>query len=138
MKKYLYDYQYKIVMVGDAGVGKEEIIKSFINDCEEDAKGTLGVELNSKIVEMDDQSLVKVLVCDMAGQERFGAVASMYLRGAVGALLTYSVTDRSSFESLNMWLEKLDEYAQQGVIILLLGNKANLTDEREESRQVSH
>ena len=65
---------------------------------------------------------------DTAGEERFRTVANIYLRGAVGALVTYDVTDRASFQSIGTWLEKLNESAPEGLIILLLGNKIDLKD----------
>ena len=123
-------------MVGDSGVGKTNILLRYINDDhDKDSTTTLGVEFSSKILEMEDGSTVKAQLWDTAGEERFRTVANIYLRGAVGALLTYDVTDRTSFDSLQGWLDKLIENSPEGLIILLLGNKIDLVDSRKVSSQ---
>ena len=68
---------------------------------------------------------------DTAGEERFKTVANIYLKGAVGALLTYDVTNRDSFENVHGWLQKLIEAGMEGIVIILIGNKIDLADERQ-------
>lgn len=96
-KKEETDYHYKIVLVGDSGVGKSNIISKFTkNQFNLESKTTIGVEFASKIIVVDDKS-VKVQIWDTAGQERYRSMASAYYRGAVGALMVYDITRASSF-----------------------------------------
>jgi Ras-related protein Rab-11A len=96
-KKDESDYQLKIVLVGDSGVGKSNIISKFTkNEFNFESKTTIGVEFASKVVNIDDKT-IKVQIWDTAGQERYRSMASAYYRGAVGALLVYDITRASSF-----------------------------------------
>lgn len=99
-KKEESETQLKIVLVGDSGVGKSNIISQFTkNEFNLESKTTIGVEFATKVVELDDRS-VKVQIWDTAGQERYRSMASAYYRGAVGALMVYDITRASSFENL--------------------------------------
>jgi len=73
---------------------------------------------------------VKAQIWDTAGQERYRSIASSYYRGAVGALLVYDVTDRNSFNHVPMWLKEVEENAEKDCLIMLVGNKMDLTDQR--------
>jgi small GTP-binding protein len=96
-KKEDSDFQLKIVLVGDSGVGKSNIISKFTkNEFNLESKTTIGVEFASKVVTIEDKS-IKVQIWDTAGQERYRSMASAYYRGAVGALLVYDITRASSF-----------------------------------------
>ena len=127
-----YDHQFKMVMVGDSGVGKTNILLRYMsNDYDSNSKTTLGVEFSSKYLTMDDGAKIRAQLWDTAGEERFKTVANIYLKGAVGALLTYSVTSKESFESVQGWLDKLIECTNEGLVVLLVGNKIDLADQRE-------
>jgi small GTP-binding protein len=96
-KKDDSDFHYKVVLVGDSGVGKSNIISKFTkNEFIMESKTTIGVEFATKIVNIDEKS-IKVQIWDTAGQERYRSMASAYYRGAVGALLVYDITRASSF-----------------------------------------
>lgn len=96
-KKDDSDIQLKLVLVGDSGVGKSNIISKFTkNEFNLESKTTIGVEFAAKTVSVDQKS-VKVQIWDTAGQERYRSMASAYYRGAVGALLVYDITRASSF-----------------------------------------
>ncbi len=89
--------QLKLVLVGDSGVGKSNIISRFTkNEFNLESKTTIGVEFATKVVDLDGRS-IKVQIWDTAGQERYRSMASAYYRGAVGALLVYDITRASSF-----------------------------------------
>jgi Ras-related protein Rab-11A len=91
------DYHYKIVLVGDSGVGKSNIISRFTkNEFNLESKTTIGVEFATKTLIVDDKT-VKVQIWDTAGQERYRSMASAYYRGANGALLVYDITRSTSF-----------------------------------------
>ena len=74
--------------------------------------------------------MVKAQIWDTAGQERYRSIASSYYRGAVGALLVYDITDRESFNHVPMWLKEVEENAEKDCLIMLVGNKMDLSEER--------
>ena len=82
------------------------------------------------IVQIEDNKLVKAQIWDTAGQERYRSIASSYYRGAVGALLVYDVTDRNSFNHVPMWLKEVEENAEKDCLIMLVGNKMDLHEQR--------
>jgi len=126
-----YDFIFKIVLLGDSGVGKSNLVFRFTkNEFNKDSKSTIGVEFATKTVQIEDNKLVKAQIWDTAGQERYRSIASSYYRGAVGALLVYDVTDRNSFNHVPMWLKEVEENAEKDCLIMLVGNKTDLNDQR--------
>ena len=96
-KKEETDITLKIVLVGDSGVGKSNIISKYTkNEFNYESKTTIGVEFATKVITLDSKT-VKVQIWDTAGQERYRSMASAYYRGAMGALLVYDITRASSF-----------------------------------------
>ncbi len=117
--------------MGDSGVGKSNLVFRFTkNEFNKDSKSTIGVEFATKTVRIDDNKLVKAQIWDTAGQERYRSIASSYYRGAVGALLVYDITDRNSFNHVPMWLKEVEESAEKDCLIMLVGNKTDLEDQR--------
>ncbi|KAI4356316.1 hypothetical protein L6164_000347 [Bauhinia variegata] len=101
------EYLFKIVLIGDSAVGKSNLLSRFArNEFDANTKATIGVEFQTQVVEIDGKE-VKAQIWDTAGQERFRAVTSAYYRGAVGALVVYDISRRSTFESIKRWLEEL-------------------------------
>lgn len=121
-----YDYLFKVVLVGDSGVGKSNLISRFTrNEFNMDSKSTIGVEFATRSIEVDGKT-VKAQIWDMAGQERYRAITSAYYRGAVGALLVYDITRQITFENVERWLKELREHGDQSIVITLVGNKSDL------------
>uniref|UniRef100_A0A2K5HE82 RAB37, member RAS oncogene family n=1 Tax=Colobus angolensis palliatus TaxID=336983 RepID=A0A2K5HE82_COLAP len=83
----------------------------------------------NKVVTVDGVR-VKLQIWDTAGQERFRSVTHAYYRDAQALLLLYDITNKSSFDSIRAWLTEIHEYAQRDVVIMLLGNKADMSSER--------
>jgi small GTP-binding protein len=101
------EYLFKIVLIGDSAVGKSNLLSRFArNEFDTNTKATIGVEFQTQLVEIDGKQ-VKAQIWDTAGQERFRAVTSAYYRGAVGALLVYDITRRTTFDSVTRWLDEL-------------------------------
>ena len=124
------DFHYKIVLLGDSGVGKSNIINKFIkNQFNTDSKTTIGVEFAAKTLEVKGK-IIKTQIWDTAGQERYRSMASAYYRGATGALLVYDITRSNSFENLEKWTKQLKNYANEDIICLLIGNKSDLRQYR--------
>jgi small GTP-binding protein len=124
------DFLYKLVVIGDSGVGKSNLISRYTtNTFRDDPKMTIGVEFGHKVVKVDNKT-IKAQIWDTAGQERFKALTRPYYRGAFGGLLVYSITDRASFEHLEKWLDELANNADPGILVMLVGNKADLESAR--------
>ncbi|KAF5460941.1 hypothetical protein F2P56_020775 [Juglans regia] len=121
-----YDYLFKVVLIGDSGVGKSNLLSRFTrNEFNLDSKSTIGVEFATRSVRVDDK-IVKAQIWDTAGQERYRAITSAYYRGAVGALLVYDVTRHLTFENVERWLKELRDHTDSNIVIMLVGNKADL------------
>ncbi|KAK8476415.1 hypothetical protein V6N11_068368 [Hibiscus sabdariffa] len=102
-----YDYLFKVVLIGDSGVGKSNLLSRFTkNEFSLESKSTIGVEFATRSIRVDDK-VVKAQIWDTAGQERYRAITSAYYRGAVGALLVYDVTRHVTFENVERWLKEL-------------------------------
>ncbi|KAG6738873.1 hypothetical protein POTOM_058496 [Populus tomentosa] len=121
-----YDYLFKLVLIGDSGVGKSNLLSRFTrNEFSLESKSTIGVEFATRSIHVDDK-VVKAQIWDTAGQERYRAITSAYYRGAVGALLVYDVTRHVTFENVERWLKELRDHTDSNIVIMLVGNKADL------------
>ncbi|XP_023549172.1 ras-related protein RABA5b-like [Cucurbita pepo subsp. pepo] len=125
------DYLFKIVLIGDSAVGKSNLLSRFArNEFDNNSKATIGVEFQTQVVEIDGKE-IKAQIWDTAGQERFRAVTSAYYRGAVGALIVYDISRRSSFDSVKRWLDELGVHCDTATIRMLVGNKCDLENIRD-------
>ncbi|XP_038711300.1 ras-related protein RABA1f isoform X1 [Tripterygium wilfordii] len=150
-----YDYLFKVVLIGDSGVGKSNLLSRFTrNEFSLESKSTIGVEFATRSIHVDDK-VVKAQIWDTAGQERkllvyaviqersrsffkrsfyvelifcfrYRAITSAYYRGAVGALLVYDGTRHVTFENVERWLKELRDHTDSNIVIMLVGNKADL------------
>ena len=119
-------FSIKIVLVGDSGVGKSNILNRFVNnEFVHDSKSTVGVELNSKSFIINN-TVIKVQLWDTAGQERYKSLTSAYYKGAKGALIIYDLTKSESFKSVDKWFREIKDYGEKNVVTLLVGNKCDL------------
>ncbi|CBI21936.3 unnamed protein product, partial [Vitis vinifera] len=91
------------------------------------SKSTIGVEFATRSIRVDEK-VVKAQIWDTAGQERYRAITSAYYRGAVGALLVYDVTRHVTFENVDRWLKELRDHTDSSIVIMLVGNKADLDE----------
>lgn len=121
-----YDFLFKVVLIGDSGVGKSNLLSRFTrNEFNLDSKSTIGVEFATRSIQVDSKT-IKAQIWDTAGQERYRAITSAYYRGAVGALLVYDITKHQTYENVTRWLKELREYADSNIVIMLVGNKSDL------------
>ncbi|XP_065867041.1 ras-related protein RABA5d-like [Euphorbia lathyris] len=127
------EYLFKIVIIGDSAVGKSNLLSRYArNEFNLHSKATIGVEFQTQSMEIDGKE-VKAQIWDTAGQERFRAVTSAYYRGAVGALIVYDITRRTTFDSVGRWLEELKTHSDTTVARMLVGNKLDLDNIRDVS-----
>ncbi|GAA0139413.1 hypothetical protein Leryth_020939 [Lithospermum erythrorhizon] len=121
-----YDYLFKIVLIGDSGVGKSNLLSRFTrNEFNMESKSTIGVEFATRTLQVEGRT-IKAQIWDTAGQERYRAITSAYYRGALGALLVYDVTKPTTFENIGRWLKELRDHADSNIVIMLIGNKTDL------------
>ncbi|KAL9245431.1 hypothetical protein vseg_019089 [Gypsophila vaccaria] len=130
LKEMRIDYVYKVVVIGDSGVGKSQLLSRFAkNEFCFDSKSTIGVEFQTRTLDIRSK-VVKAQIWDTAGQERYRAVTSPYYRGALGAIVVYDMTKRQTFDHVPRWVDELRAHADSSTIIMLIGNKADLVDKR--------
>jgi len=132
-----YDYLFKVVLIGDSGVGKSNLLSRFTrNEFSLESKSTIGVEFATRSIIVDGKT-IKAQIWDTAGQERYRAITSAYYRGAVGALLVYDITRHTTFESVERWLKELQDHTDNNIVVMLVGNKADLRHLRAVSTEDS-
>ena len=133
MQSGSFDHIFKILLIGDAGVGKSSILLRFTDDTfEEQMASTIGVDFRVKTVAIGGKKN-KLTIWDTAGQERFRTLTSSYYRGCHGIILVFDMNEREAFEHLQRWLEELELYTtNQHAVKLLVGNKKDV-NQREVS-----
>jgi len=122
---------FKILVLGDASVGKSSILSRYTsNEFNDTPISTIGIDF--QIISQDiDGEPMKVQIWDTAGEERYRTITSSYYRGAHGILLVYDITNPHSYESLPKWLEEVERYAYENIVIVLVGNKVDRESERK-------
>jgi len=128
----------KIVVIGDANVGKTNIIRRIMGEDFREMEATIGVEfmyLNIKDIDKDDPSKsLSIQIWDTSGAERYKAITTSHIRGADGAYIVYDISNESSFRNLKYWYNCIKDAADNDIIIYLIGNKSDLI--YEEGRAV--
>jgi len=123
-----YKYLFKVVLVGNAGVGKTCLVRRFTQGMFPPGQGaTIGVDFMIKTVEIDGEK-IKLQIWDTAGQERFRSITQSYYRSAHALILVYDVTNQPTFDCCPDWLREIEEYASPKVLRVLVGNKIDRDD----------
>ncbi|KAG0502076.1 hypothetical protein HPP92_002148 [Vanilla planifolia] len=131
-----YDYSFKILLIGDSGVGKSSLLLTFISNHVEDITPTIGVDFKIKHLTIGGKKL-KLTIWDTAGQERFRTLTSSYYRNAQGIFLVYDVTRRESFSNLSeVWAKEVELHCtNQDCVKMLVGNKVDKESDRVVTRE---
>eukprot|EP01126_Amoeba_proteus_P007400 TRINITY_DN12665_c0_g1_i2.p1 TRINITY_DN12665_c0_g1~~TRINITY_DN12665_c0_g1_i2.p1 ORF type:complete len:315 (-),score=49.71 TRINITY_DN12665_c0_g1_i2:78-956(-) len=125
-----YSYLFKFIIIGDTAVGKSCLLLQFAESRFQPSHDmTIGVEFGTKTVIVDDTQ-IRLQIWDTAGQESFRAITRSYYRGAAGALLVFDITRRDSFNQLDGWLSEASKHGNEGMVIVLIGNKTDLESRR--------
>ncbi|XP_067169328.1 ras-related protein Rab-25 [Apteryx mantelli] len=126
-----YNFVFKVVLVGESGVGKTNLLSRFTrNEFNHDSRTTIGVEFSTRTVLLGTAA-VKAQIWDTAGLERYRAITSAYYRGAVGALVVFDITKHQTYEAVERWLKELYDHAEATIVVMLVGNKTDLAQARE-------
>lgn len=127
----------KIILIGDAGVGKTSISGRYIDSSFKDVyQATLQVEKRMKLINEDDKTSIRLNIWDTAGQEKFRSITRQFYRDCQGAFIVFDLTKKSSFNELKTWINELKTHGNDDTVIIILGNKSDLTTEREISEDV--
>ena len=126
-----YDDLFKLVIIGDSGVGKSCILLRFADDTfTENYYSTIGVDFRFKCVDIGERKC-KLQIWDTAGQERFKTVTSAYYRGADGIIIVFDQTDRESFNNIQHWIDDISRYSTDEPAKIIIANKDDMPDERK-------
>ena len=127
------NYLFKILLIGDSGVGKTSLIMRFTkNIFSEDFLNSIGVDFKSKDLNVEGKK-IKLQIWDTAGQERFRTITSSYYRTAHAIAIVFDITRRQSYEHVKRWVEDINKYAKENTIKFLIGNKSDLANEKQVS-----
>ena len=128
-----FDVKYKIMVLGESRVGKTSLIKKYTKD---QFGGvyltTVGMDFQDKIIDIEDKK-VRLQIWDTAGQERFRNVTKSYFQSSHGFVLVYDITDETTFEKTNFWMDQIKLNGIENAKLILVGNKCDLSNERKVS-----
>ncbi|KND00786.1 small GTP-binding protein domain [Spizellomyces punctatus DAOM BR117] len=118
--------QVKLVLLGEAAVGKSSLVLRFVNnEFQENKEPTIGAAFLTQKCKLDDK-IIKYEIWDTAGQERFHSLAPMYYRNAQAAVVVYDITKPASLDKAKSWVKELQRQANPNIVIALVGNKLDL------------
>lgn len=121
----------KLVLLGDSGVGKSCIVLRFVRgQFDPTSKVTVGASFLSQTIALKESTTVKFEIWDTAGQERYAALAPLYYRGAAAAVVVYDITSPETFQKAKYWVKELQKHASPDMVMALVGNKADLQENR--------
>lgn len=129
------DYQFKLLVIGESGVGKTCMLLRFADGhFEENFLSTIGVDFKVKEITVDEKR-VKLQIWDSAGQERFRNITASYYRNCNGIIIVYDITSLDSFNKVSEWIEEVRRYVPTAPL-LLVGNKVDMEDKREVQKEL--
>ncbi len=130
---------FKVVLLGESGVGKTSIISQFTNsEFKDDFETSTGGTFSSKSFTYNDDKILKFEIWDTAGQERYRALTKMFYKETNAVILVYDITRKKSFEELqNYWVEQIKEFAPENIIIAVVANKSDLSENEEVEEEVA-
>ena len=138
-KMFAFDSQYKVLMLGDSGVGKSSIILRFTNDkFTANFLPTIGIDFKAKMMSVPPNYSIKMVLWDSAGQERFRTITKSYLRGSHAVAIVYDCMDRTSFDHVSDWLADFEDLSISGAVLAVVANKCDMATKavsEEEGRE---
>ncbi|CAD8155356.1 unnamed protein product [Paramecium pentaurelia] len=126
--KDTYDLLIKILLIGNSGVGKTQILLRYTeNQFKTSFLSTIGIDFKIKKIQVDEK-VVKMQIWDTAGQERYQTITQTYYKGAMGIILVFAVNDKETFNDIDKWMNQIKQHASDNIIKVLIGNKTDLPD----------
>ena len=126
-----YDDLFKLVIIGNSGVGKSCLLLRFADDTfTENFYSTIGVDFRFKCLEISERKC-KLQIWDTAGQERFKTVTSAYYRGADGIIIVFDQTDKESYDNIENWIEDISKYSTDEPVKIIFANKDDVNNEKK-------
>ena len=121
-----YDHLFKLLLIGDSGVGKSCLLLRYADNVWEDRYiSTLGVDFKIRTLEVN-KKIIRLQIWDTSGQERFHTITSSYYRGSHAILVMYDITDETTFNNVKTWMIEIEHYAKEDVVKVLVGCKCDL------------
>ncbi len=125
--KNLQNFEFKVILIGESGVGKSSIMTKFItNEFKSAYQSTLGIEFKVKEMLIDNEIYARLRIWDTCGQERFRAITRQYFQNAQGVLLVFDLTSKDTVKKLNDWLNDLNQHVTEDCVIFVIGNKLDI------------
>jgi len=138
MAEIEFDVLFKVILVGDSGVGKTNILNRYTkNEFNFDSKTTIGVEFGSKIFNVKDHN-VKIQIWDTAGQERYRSITNAYYKGSKGAIIVFDLSRRETFDHVERWYEDINKNGDKDISVILVGNKSDLENRAVTKEDAEH
>lgn len=134
---FIYQYIFKIILIGDANIGKTSLINRYVTNCFNDKYiCTIGVDFMMKSINYENQT-IKLQLWDTAGMEKYKQITTSYYRGAQAAIVCFDLTNKASFQSITKWIDDFCQFYNPifQKFIIIVGNKADLVTEREVSKE---
>ncbi|MFX1592843.1 MAG: Rab family GTPase [Promethearchaeota archaeon] len=126
-------YKFKVIIIGPGAVGKTSLLHRFVeNKFSFRYKLTIGADFLSKIINFNPNSTVKLQIWDIGGQDRYKFLRPSFFNGANGAVIVFDLSRWHTFKELEIWLSDLHKYAGEGTPFILIGNKVDLIDKKDE------
>ena len=132
-----YDHLYKIIIIGDASVGKTALLSKYLKGVfPKSPLSTIATEFATKIIQIKEGGYIKAQIWDTAGEEKYKSITYHHYKKSVGGLIVYDITKKSTFENVKNWYNDLITKAEKGCIIALVGNKLDLVERNGRNRDV--
>ena len=133
-----YDHLYKIIIIGDASVGKTALLSKYLKGVFPTSPlATVATEFATKIIQIKEGGYIKAQIWDTAGQEKYKSITYHHYKKSVGGLIVYDIKKKSSFDNVKNWYNDLTTLGEKGCIIALVGNKLDLVEKNGKKREVS-
>ena len=132
-----YDHLYKIIIIGDASVGKTALLSNYLKGVfPKSPLSTIATEFATKIIQIKEGGYIKAQIWDTAGEEKYKSITYHHYKKSVGGLIVYDITKKLTFENVKNWYNDLITKAEKGCIIALVGNKLDLVERNGGNREV--
>ena len=134
---HIFSVFFKILLIGDLGVGKSCVILRYVEgDFPGNIMSSIGVDFKTKQIDLDDR-LIKLQIWDTAGHEKFRTITTSYYKSAHAIIILYDITQKASFDHIRNWITEIDKFGKQGVLKVIVGNKLDMENNRKITKEAA-